>query len=115
MRLPATLALLASLGCSSGPTHHFLFMGARRSPRTSPCVAAQVEVHTDRGPSTPREALAVITAECDNDHPDQCRTALQQTACEVNADAVVSAEGRPLPRSRLRLVGTAVEWQPATP
>ena len=111
MRPLALLSLIALLGCSSGPTHHFHVLNVRHSPRPTPCVPAQVQVHTDRGPGTAREIIAVLTAECDNDHPEQCRSALQRAACEVNADAVVTALARPLPRSRLRLIGDAVEWQ----
>lgn len=112
MRPLAALALLASLGCSSGPTHHFRMINARRSPRAEPC--REPTVYTDRGPDRPREALAVLTAECDSDHPEQCRTAMQAAACEVNADAVERAEAHPIlgSRNRVRMVGTAIEWQP---
>ena len=107
MRL-ALLALAAALGCSCGPTHHFHVINARRTPRAAPC--AEPTVFTDRGPETPRESIAVLTAECASAHPEQCRQEIQRAACEANADAVVDATARPLRGSRLRMVGTAVEW-----
>ena len=103
------LALAAALGCSSGPTHHFHVINARRSPRAEPC--AEPPVFTDRGPATPRESIAVLTAECGDAHPEQCRREIQRAACEANADAVIEATARPLRGGRLRMVGTAVEWQ----
>lgn len=105
----ALLALVASLGCSSGPTHHSHMINARRTPRAAPC--SEPSVFTDRGPETPREAIAVLTAECSNSHPEHCRLEMQRAACEVNADAVIDATARPLRGGRVRMVGTAVEWQ----
>jgi hypothetical protein len=109
MRPMILLALAAALGCSSGPSHHFRIINARRSPRAEPC--AVPPLHTDHGPSTAREAIAVVTAECSDAHPEQCRAALQRATCEANADAVVDVEARPLRGGRVRMVGTAVEWQ----
>ncbi|MDO9015518.1 MAG: hypothetical protein Q7V43_01320 [Myxococcales bacterium] len=108
MRPTVFLALALSLGCSSGPSHHFRMINARRTPRAEACAAPPL--HTDHGPSTPREAIAVVTAECSDSHPEQCRTALQRAACEANADAVVDVDARPLRGGRVRMVGTAVEW-----
>lgn len=111
MRPTVLLALLAALGCARGPNHHYQVINARRTPRATPC--ADPPLHTDHGPTTGREAIAVLTAECSDSHPEQCRTALQQAACEANADAVVDVEARPIRNSngRVRMVGTAVEWQ----
>lgn len=105
----ALLALAASLGCSSGPSHHFRVINARRAPRAEPC--AEPAVYADRGPATPREAIAVLTAECADSHPEHCRREMQRAACEADADAVVEATARPLRGGRVRMVGTAVEWQ----
>ena len=107
------VAAAATLGCTIGPTHHFHMVSARRTPRVGACTAP--ELHTDRGPDRPREAIAVLTSECSDSHPEQCRTALQSAACEATADAVVQVEARALRGGRLRMVGTAVEWLPAAP
>lgn len=109
MRPLIVLALAAALGCSSGPSHHFHMINARRTPRAAPCV--DPTVFTDRGPETPREAIAVLTAECSDAHPEQCRSAMQRAACEADADAVIDATARPLRGGRVRMVGTAVEWR----
>lgn len=108
-RMTASRALLAvplMLGCFSS-VHVVRRIEARRTPRAEACTT--VPLYSDRGPSTGRVALAVVTAECRTSKEAECRTHLQQAGCEANADAVVEVTRRSAD-GHLRMVGTAVEF-----
>lgn len=100
-----TLALAAS-GCFSS-YHVVRRIEPRRSPRAEACTTTPL--YSDRGPSTPRVAIAVVTAECRTSKEAECRAHLQQAGCEANADAVVEVTRREVD-GHLRMVGTAVEF-----
>lgn len=103
--LLCSLALAAS-GCFSS-YHVVRRIEPRRGPRAEACTAAPL--YSDRGPDTPRVAIAVVTAECRTSKEAECRTHLQQAGCEANADAVVEVTRREVD-GHLRMVGTAVEF-----
>lgn len=103
------LSLASALfGCAS-PTHHVRYMSSRRAPRAEACTADTLQVHTDHGPDEPREAFAVVTAECGENKEAECRQQLILGGCEVGADALIDVESR-VSRDRRRMVGTAVEY-----
>ncbi len=111
MRRAAALVLaLAAMGCATAPTHHLQRMNGRRTPRAAAC--DHPELFIDRGPAREREVLAVVTAECTDRHPEQCRAELQRAGCDADADAVTEARANPLRGGRIRMVGYAVEWRP---
>jgi hypothetical protein len=97
-----------SAACIS-PSHHVRYMDRRHSERGEACVAESLQAYADRGPSRPRLAFAVVTAECSDSKEPQCREQLLQGGCEVNADALIDVSQR-VSQGRLRMVGTAVEF-----
>lgn len=94
------------LGCFS-TVHIVRRIEARRTPRAEACTT--VPLYSDRGPSTGRVAIAVVTAECRTSKEAECRAHLQQAGCEADADAVVEVTRRSAD-GHLRMVGTAVEF-----
>ncbi len=84
-------------------------MDRRRSERAEACAPSSLEAYADRGPSRPRLAYAVVTAECSDSKEQQCRDQLLLGGCEVNADALIDISQR-VSQGRLRMVGTAVEF-----
>jgi len=106
--LVIALTLGAAVGCVS-PSHHVRYMGARRAPRAESCATDSLAVHTDHGPDQPREAFAVVTAECAESKEPECRQHIALGGCEAQADAVIDVTSR-VSRGRRRMVGTAVEY-----
>ncbi len=84
-------------------------MDRRHSERAEACAAESLQAYADRGPSRPRLAFAVVTAECGESKEAQCREQLLRGGCEVNADALIDITQR-VAQGRLRMVGTAVEF-----
>lgn len=84
-------------------------MDRRHSERAEACSPTSLEAFADRGPSRPRLAFAVVTAECSDSKEQQCRDELLRGGCEVNADALIDVSQR-VSQGRLRMVGTAVEF-----
>lgn len=104
------LFVTTALGAACvSPSHHVRYMDRRHSERAEACAAASLQAYADRGPSRPRLAFAVVTAECSDSKEQQCREQLLQGGCEVNADALVDVSQR-VTQGRLRMVGTAVEF-----
>lgn len=103
--LPLALALAAA-GCFSS-YHAVRRIERRRVARAESCTTTPL--YSDRGPSTPRVAIAVVTAECRTSKEAECREHLQRGGCEADADAVVEVSRREVD-GHLRLVGTAVEF-----
>jgi hypothetical protein len=104
---PMLFALcLAAGGCFTS-RHVVRRIEARRSPRAEACTT--VPLYSDRGPTTGRVAIAIVTAECRTSKETECREHLQHAGCEANADAVVEVTRREAD-GHLRMVGTAVEF-----
>lgn len=102
------LLALAVLACGCFSSFHVVRrIESRRSPRATTCTT--VPLYSDRGPSTGRVAIAVVSSECRTSKEAECRTHLQHAGCEANADAVVEVTRREVD-GHLRLVGTAVEF-----
>lgn len=104
----SALALASAFGCVS-PSHHVRRMGDRRAPRAEACTPESLPVHNDHGPDQPREAFAVVTAECGESKEPECRQHLALGGCEAQADAIIDVTSRPS-RGRRIMVGTAVEY-----
>lgn len=100
------------VGCATAPVHHIRRIGDRRAPRAAPCQAPPI--YTDHGPDGPREAIAVVTAECREAHEEQCRAELQRGVCEADADALIDTSNGMTSSGRRRMVGTAIEYQPTS-
>lgn len=102
------LVVSSALACVS-PSHHVRRMGDRRAPRAETCTPESLPIHTDHGPDLPREAFAVVTAECAESKEPECRQHLLLGGCEAQADALVDVTSR-VARGRRLMVGTAVEY-----
>jgi hypothetical protein len=97
------------LGGCAGASHHVRTMGFRRTPRADACDVASLPMHDDRGPDRPREAFAVVTAECRESKEEECRQHLRLGGCEARADALIEVTNRVV-NGRRRMVATAVEY-----
>ena len=106
-RLIAVCAFASLVSCMA-PRHHWSRIEDRHHPRQGVCDHPEVLAEH---PTRRYLSIAVVTAECRESKPEECRDHLQLGACEAGADAMIDMTND-TPRGMRRMVATGIEYVP---